>query len=199
MPVTPWGTGHPANRARDDRWPTFARHIVHGGPGVVHRLLGQLVADQQQQPQQQQRRWRAAVRDAAAGRWPAAAVPAAATTAAGTVGRRGRGLRDGCLLPGHHDTHAQDAPRAPSPRRRGISDRRDARAGCGRRAWRPPPAPGGLVAAFCGQARRRRRGRRPQGHTGGQGSVGKVPQARHRNGHHQIRQVGVHTLLIIII
>lgn len=197
MPVTPWGAGHPANRGRDDRRPAFTGHLVHGGPCVVHRLFRQLAVDQQQQQQQ----WRRApVHGAAASRRPAASatVSTAAAATARSVGRRGRCVRHGRLLSGHHDTDAKNAPRTSSPGSRRISGRRNARVGRGRRSRRPPSAPGRLAAAFRGQARGRRRGRRSKSHSGRQRPVGKIPQARHRNGHHQIRQVGRHCVLLLL-
>lgn len=79
-------------------------------------------------------------------------------------------------------THQAARPPLHDCRRRGARRRRS-----GRRLSPPPPRHGTSSARHPAGGRRRRR--RPQGHAGRQGPVGEVPQARHRDGHHQERQV----------
>lgn len=71
-----------------------------------------------------------------------------------------------------------------------LHDCRGRGAGRRRRGSRlspPPPCHGASPARHPAGGRRCRR--RPQGHAGRQGPVGEVPQARHRDGDHQERQV----------
>lgn len=74
-----------------------------------------------------------------------------------------------------------------SPAAPALSSGRTGRRRCAVRAL--PAVEAATAAVRTPASRRRRRHRRPQGHPRGQGPLGEVPQARHRDGDHQKWQV----------